>query len=172
MDNINWKTTPNSVNWTIETKELNSPLRVRFKKLYPDAVTPTYAKSGDAGLDLTAYSSTFDSKYIECHVVGRQYIEYGTGIAIEIPTGYVGLIFPRSSVSTRDGLYLRNSVGVIDSGYRGEIKLRFSESKQAYQKGDKIGQLIILPYPTISLEEVESLSETDRGIGGFGSTTA
>ena len=128
--------------------------------MYVDAVKPSYAKDGDAGLDLTATHMTWEENFIE----------YGTGIAVEIPEGYVGLVFPRSSVSKRENFYLKNSVGVIDSGYRGEIKLRFNKSEEHYGAGEKIGQLIILPYPTIYLEEVNELSSTDRGQGGFGST--
>lgn len=153
-----------------EYEKSNNVLKVKFKKLYENAVTPSYAKNGDAGLDLTATHMTFDENFIE----------YGTGIAVEIPEGYVGLIFPRSSVSKKENFYLKNSVGVIDSGYRGEIKLRFNggshnadhdENKgNYYQPGEKVGQLIILPYPTVQLEEVAELSSTDRGEGGFGST--
>ena len=143
-----------------EYTESNNSLKVRFKKLYENAVTPSYAKNGDAGLDLTAISAVFEESYIQ----------YGTGIAVEIPEGYVGLVFPRSSVSKKENFYLKNSVGVIDSGYRGEIMLRFNLSESRYHIGEKIGQLIILPYPTIQLEEVEELSSTDRGQGGFGST--
>ena len=160
MNGKNWWSTPDGVKF--EVGESDNRLKVRFKKLHPDAVTPTYAKDGDAGLDLTAYVvTTFKD---------TPYIEYGTGIAVEIPKGYVGLIFPRSSVSKLENFYLKNSVGVIDSGYRGEIKLRFNRDKEFYSAGDKIGQLIILPYPTIYLEEVEELSVTDRNEGGFGST--
>lgn len=143
-----------------EYTQSQNKLKVKFKKLYVDAVTPSYAKDGDAGLDLTATHMTFDENFIE----------YGTGIAVEIPEGYVGLVFPRSSVSKRENFYLKNSVGVIDSGFREEIKLRFNKSEEHYGAGEKIGQLIILPYPTIYLEEVEELSSTDRGQGGFGST--
>ena len=149
-----------SENVSYEYTQSTNSLKVRFKKLYEDAVTPSYAKNGDAGLDLTATHMTFDENFIE----------YGTGIAVEIPEGYVGLVFPRSSVSKKENFYLKNSVGVIDSGYRGEIKLRFNQSDSHYQAGEKVGQLIILPYPTIQLEEVEELSSTDRGQGGFGST--
>lgn len=141
-------------------------MKVKIKKLHPDAVIPKYAKPGDAGLDLVAidYSET------------SRYKEYKTGLAIEIPEGYVGLIFPRSSISKTE-LILRNCVGVIDSGYRGEICLRFltvsapfMEVESTYDIGDKVGQLIILPYPQIEFEEVDELSSTDRGEGGFGST--
>lgn len=161
-----WSTWPSNIKF-VASQPQNS-LKVRFKKLYKDAVVPSYAKEGDAGLDLTANYMTFEENFIE----------YGTGIAVEIPEGYVGLVFPRSSVSKKENFYLKNSVGVIDSGYRGEIKLRFNNGSHIansagvnyYQRGEKIGQLIIMPYPTIQLEEVEELSSTDRGVGGFGST--
>ena len=157
MNGRNWWTTPDGVKFQVGNE---NKLTVRFKKLYEDAVVPSYAKPGDAGLDLTANNMTREENFIE----------YGTGIAVEIPEGYVGLVFPRSSVSKKENFYLKNSVGVIDSGYRGEIKLRFNQSDSHYQAGEKVGQLLILPYPTIQLEEVEELSSTDRGQGGFGST--
>jgi dUTP pyrophosphatase len=143
-------------------------MKVRFKKLTPKAVTPSYAKPGDAGLDMTAIASTIDNHY--------GFIEYNTGISVEIPEGYVGLLFPRSSVSKTD-LILTNCVGVVDSGYRGEIKFRYKMPPKAYfaglkrfQEGDRIGQLVVMPYPTIEMEEVNELSETERGDGGYGST--
>jgi dUTP pyrophosphatase len=138
-------------------------MKVRFKKLSEKAATPSYAKPGDAGLDLVAISKT------DCD----SYIEYGTGIAVELPEGYVGLVFPRSSISSKS-LALSNSVGVVDSGYRGEIKFRFKATPtfhpHHYEVGDKIGQLVIMPYPQIELEEVLVLNETVRGTGGFGSS--
>ena len=151
-----------SENINYEYTQSQNSLKVRFKKLSKYAVAPLYAKDGDAGLDLTAHTLT-DFK-------DEPFIEYGTGIAVEIPQGYVGLVFPRSSVSKKENFYLKNSVGVIDSGYRGEIKLRFSRSEDRYEAGEKVGQLIIIPYPTIYLEEVQELSSTERGEGGFGST--
>lgn len=136
---------------------------VRFKKLSERAVTPQYAKPGDAGMDMVATSL----------VKNEVFYEYGTDIAVEIPEGYVGLVFPRSSISKTKQI-LANHVGVVDSGYRGEIKFRFKkldwDSGEVYNVGDKIGQLIIIPYPTIELEEVSELSETNRGDSGFGST--
>jgi dUTP pyrophosphatase len=135
---------------------------LKVKKLNKNSVLPSYAKKGDAGMDLTAVSL---SKTI-------QYYEYGTGLAVEIPYGYVGLVFPRSSISKTDH-FLRNSVGVIDSGYRGEIKLRMSLpalGEKQYKVGEKIGQLMIIKLPWVDIEEAEKLSETDRGDGGFGST--
>lgn len=140
-------------------------LKVKVKKLVPHAFMPERAHQSDAGLDLRAIDSYKNYDF--------GYIEFGTGLAVEIPEGHVGLIFPRSSISKTSHL-LKNSVGVIDSGYRGEIKFRmtFEDSKEdmEYQFGDKIGQLIILPYPKVELEEAEELSNTVRGDGGFGST--
>jgi len=156
-------------------------MKVKFKKLSEDAVLPSYAKTGDAGMDIT---TTSDGKATACEDPRSlwYYIEYKTGLAVEIPEGYVGLVFPRSSVS-KTALTLANSVGVIDSGYRGEICLRFKVdygviheaetfkgAAADYKKGDRVGQLIIVPYPTIEPEFVDELSASERGSGGFGST--
>lgn len=137
-------------------------VKVKFKKLNKRAEIPFYAKDGDAGMDLVATTLVRTSKFFE----------YGTDLAMEIPKGYVGLLFPRSSISKTDH-FLRNSVGVIDSGYRGEIKLRMSIpalGETEYLIGDKVGQLILMKLPWVEIEEVEELSDTDRGEGGFGST--
>ncbi len=138
-------------------------LKVRFKKLVENAVMPTYKTVGAAGMDIT----TIRTEVID---YGNQLKAY-TGIAVEIPKGYVGLLFPRSSIS-QTGLILANSVGVVDSGYRGEIKLRFKWIKGAkqYNVGDRIGQLVILPYPIIELLEVDELTQTARAAEGFGSS--
>lgn len=140
---------------------------VKIKRLNKDAVIPTYSKVGDAGMDLTATSVEYTNDYIS----------YKTGLAFEIPKGYVGLLFPRSSNSKKD-LLLTNSVGVIDSGYRGEIELRFKgithksdkETFTFYEKGDRVGQIMIIPYPQIEFIETDELSDSERGEGGFGST--
>ena len=161
---------------------------VKIKKLHPDAVIPQYAKNGDAGMDLTAVSMTSDEFGNIC---------YGTGLAFEIPEGYVGLVFPRSSIF-KSNLNLSNSVGVIDSGYRGEVSFKFNVIHNVspwlkflwqkymkkdpvnvtintlgfnkYKVGDRIGQIIIMPYPQIEFEEVLELSETERGTKGYGSS--
>ena len=141
-------------------------MKVLFKKLKKQAVTPSYAKDGDAGLDITAISR--DIVITEDY----EYIEYGTGLAFEIPVGYVGLLFPRSSISKKD-ILLSNAVGVIDSGYRGEVSFRFKRlawDSAIYNVGEKIGQLVILPYPQIQLEQAKELSETERGENGYGSS--
>ena len=138
-------------------------MKVKIKRLHENAVIPVYAKPGDAGLDLVATKIiSFD----------KEQVVYGTGLAIEIPEGYVGLVFPRSSIRKYEQ-YLSNSVGVIDSGYRGEIQATFNSRFYAdvkYKVGDKIAQLIIIPYPYINFEEVDTLSETERADGGHGST--
>jgi len=138
---------------------------VKIKKLHPDAVVPKYAKEGDAGMDLTATWMKFDHE--------RKIVTYGTGLSLEIPPWHVGLIYPRSSVYKKS-MILANHVGVIDSGYRGEIIFKFrvtnSDWQDIYDIGDRIGQLIITPYPKIDFVEVDKLTPTDRGDGGYGST--
>ena len=141
-------------------------MKVRIKKLNENAVIPTYAKDGDAGMDLVATSiiSTTSTQ-----------ITYGIGLAMEIPKGFVGLIFPRSSVR-KTRLMLSNCVGVIDSGYRGELQATFNKinqdsvSENDYKVGDRIAQIMIIPHPDIQFEEAGELSDTERGEGGFGST--
>lgn len=139
-------------------------LQVKIKKLKDNAVIPKYSKPGDAAMDLTVTeiisNTTFD-------------ITYGFGVAIEIPKGFVGLIFPRSSVRNQD-LILSNCVGVIDSGYRGEIQATFKKTQGldsiSYKVGERAAQIMILAYPQIEFIESDTLSETERSDGGFGST--
>lgn len=139
-------------------------MKVGIKKLHPDAVIPKYAKTGDAGLDLTAVEIINSDGF---------QVTYKTGLAFEIPLGFVGLLFPRSSVRNYQ-LDLSNAVGVIDSGYRGEIQFTFNKlagiPSKKYEVGDRIGQLIIMPYPEIELVELDTLSSSERGEGGFGSS--
>lgn len=140
-------------------------MRLHFKKLNPKAVLPTQAHATDAGLDLTATSGRFNPT--------NQVWEYGCGLAVEIPEGYVGLLFPRSSVY-RTGMVMSNCVGVIDSGYRGEIMAKFyesdSENTKPYGRGERFAQLVIVPIPRIEAYLVDRLSDSDRGEGGYGST--
>lgn len=139
----------------------NDLLEVKLTKTHPDAITPTYAHSSDGGMDLTAV--TMDSSK-------EEYVEYDTGISLAIPNGFVGLVYPRSSISKYD-LILANHVGVIDSSYRGSIKLRFrAGGENIYKVGDRIAQLIIIPRPQVSFNVVEELDETQRQEGAFGST--
>jgi dUTP pyrophosphatase len=140
---------------------------VKVKKLHENAVVPSYSKPGDAGMDLTITSVLSETK---------THVTYGFGVAMEIPFGYVGLVFPRSSIRKYD-LALTNCVGVIDSGYRGEIQATFKknnwlkqDASEKYNVGDRGAQIIILPYPQVFMVESDELSDTERGTGGFGST--
>lgn len=169
-------------------------MKVKIKKLNPNAVTPTYATDGSAGIDICVTSHDVDEN--GCDV-------YGTGIAVEIPKGYVGLVFPRSSIAKKR-TRLTNCVGVIDSDYRGEIMAKFKpdvitmnplkvwlswfspikrffkkcesdvvyvhDDSNSYMIGEKTIQLIIVRIPRIEWEEVDELSQTGRGDGGFGHT--
>ena len=139
-------------------------MKVKIKKLHPNAVKPKYAKESDAGMDLVATTIISNTTF---------QVTYGIGLAIEIPDGMVGLIFPRSSIRNTE-LMLSNSVGVIDAGYRGELQATFNKlsglDSIAYKVGDRIAQIIIVPHPIIQIVEVDELSESSRGIGGFGST--
>lgn len=141
----------------------NNDLVIKVKKLHENAVIPSYSKPGDAGMDLTI---------TEIKENNFRQISYGFGIAMEIPFGYVGLVFPRSSIKNQD-LLLSNCVGVIDSGYRGEIQSTFKKtdpSEKFYNIGERGAQIIILPYPQVFMVESNELSDTERGTGGFGST--
>jgi dUTP pyrophosphatase len=136
-------------------------MKVKIKKLHPKAVIPNYAKAGDAGMDLVITSIINENK---------EDISYGFGLSMEIPEGFVGLVFPRSSIRKYD-LFLSNAVGVIDSGYRGELQATFKKTGlHKYEVGDRGAQIMILPYPEIEFEEVDELSNTERGECGFGST--
>lgn len=137
---------------------------VKIRKVHPDAVLPERAHPTDAGMDVTAISMEMT----------EDYIEYDTGLQFQLPAGYVMLIFPRSSNSKKD-LLMCNSVGILDACYTGNLKFRFKLTTEGYTEkiynpGDKIGQIVILPYPEVNFIETENFDETDRGSGGFGST--
>lgn len=166
-------------------------MEVKIKKVHPKAVIPTYATEYSAGMDLTAVSVEID-KY------GNKV--YHTGLAFEIPKGYAGFIFPRSS-NAKKNLWLTNSVGIIDADYRGEVTLKYKTSLRAlktfktwlkvcfgkikdndsidvlnvwdnedYKEGERVGQIVIMPFPQVEFVEVDILSETARNTGGYGST--
>lgn len=152
-------------------------MKVKIKKLVPEAVIPAYAKPGDAGMDLTAVKVEYD-RVSKCFI-------YHSGLAFEVPEGHVMLLFPRSS-NRKTEAYLTNSVGVIDSGYRGEVMACFKrrdndvfpehkdtfiiEHQAPYKVGDRFAQVMIIPYPQIEFDEADELSDTERGAGGYGST--
>lgn len=140
--------------------------QLQVKALVANAKLPTRAHPNDAGLDLYAHSETKDPQ-------GR-FVEYDTGIAVAIPEGYVGLLCPRSSISNTS-LMLRNSVGILDSGYQGPITFRFKRLPDCkglhfYNIGDRIGQLVIVPILLLDPVFVDELPKSDRGTGGYGST--
>jgi len=141
-------------------------MQVKFKKMYENSVLPSYAEPGAAGLDCVAAKINMT----------KQYIEYDLGFAVEIPDGHVGYLVPRSSVSKKE-LTLANSVGVIDSSYRGVVSMRFKYPKGfpiakdlIYEVGDRVGQIMILPIPKVQVVEAAELSTTQRGDGSYGST--
>lgn len=143
-------------------------MQVKVKKLNDSAVIPKYATDGSAGLDLTAVSekAVFEN--------GIAYVEYGTGLSFEVPPGHCALLLPRSSVTSNTTLVLGNSVGLLDADFRGEVKFRFKNllpsGNKKYKIGERIGQILVVPYPKIELVETEELSDTERSTGGWGST--
>ena len=141
--------------------------KVNIKKLNEKATIPTYGSEFSAGADL--YALADEAITIEA---GKTVLVH-TGVAMEIPTGYVGLIFARSGLATKRALAPANKVGVIDSDYRGEIMVALhnhgSEPKTV-ENGERIAQLVLVPYLAAEFDEVDELSDTVRGEGGFGST--
>lgn len=141
-------------------------LDVNIKLSHPNAVLPTYAKDGDAGMDMVVTEILWET---------NTQIAYGTGVHLEIPPHHFGFILPRSSIKDYD-LTLSNSVGFIDPQYRGEIKAVFNKKNtmdsgdKFYKVGERCCQLVILPYPTVNLVLQDELNETERGVGGFGHT--
>ena len=137
-------------------------MKIRFKKLSPEAQTPFHGSELAAGWDLTA---------ISLEDGGNGVVTYRTGLAVEIPENHAGLLFPRSSIYRR-GQILTNCVGVIDADYRGEIRFMFKRlgDGERYSPGERIGQLVVVPVPQVEWEEVQELSETERGMNGYGST--
>lgn len=150
-------------------KEIAEKLKhtVKIKKLSPNAQIPTKGSEYSAGYDLRACID--DVVTIDAHST----VKIGTGLAIEIPHGYFGAVFARSGLATRNGLRPANCVGVCDSDYRGEYIVAIHNDfdyPRMIQPGDRIAQLVIMPYLSVYFHEVDELSDTDRGDGGFGST--
>lgn len=142
---------------------------VRIRKLNDDAVIPTRGSSAAAGYDL--YADVPDVITIQPHTTEK----IGTGIAMEIPDGTFGAVFARSGLATKQGLRPANAVGVIDSDYRGEIVVALHNDTDFVRQimpGERIAQIVIIPFLPVSFEAVDSLTDTDRGAGGFGSTGA
>ena len=142
---------------------------LKIKKLDEKAIIPTYGTEYSAGADLYALLDE------DLEIKPGETIMIKTGLAMAIPTGYAGLIYARSSLGSKKGLAPANKVGVIDSDYRGEIKVPlFNQSKetQIISKNERIAQIIFTPYLKVNFQETDELDDTTRGTGGFGSTNA
>ena len=147
--------------------ETMEKLIVRIKKLLPDAKLPAYGSEFAAGADLYALTEA------PLRIGPGETAVVHTGLAAEIPAGFVGLIYARSGLATKKGLAPANKVGVIDADYRGEIRVALhnhSKYEQSVEPFERVAQLVIAPYVAAAYEEAEELSETVRGEGGFGST--
>lgn len=142
-------------------------MSIKIKRLNENAVIPTRGSIGAAGFDLYACADNTIT------ILAGETVKIGTGLSIAIPCGYFGAIFARSGLATKKGLRPANCVGVADEDYRGEYIVALhndSNITQTVEPGERIAQLIILPYGMAEFEEVDSLDETERGSGGFGST--
>ena len=142
-------------------------MEIKIKRLNKRAKIPTFGTKFSAGADL------YCAEEHEISVCSGQKCSIGTGISMEIPEGYVGLVFARSGLACKNGLRLCNSVGVIDADYRGEIKVVLhndSEYVREIKPGERVAQMIVMPYPKVSFIEAEELSDTVRGESGFGGT--
>jgi dUTP pyrophosphatase len=140
-------------------------VNVKVKRLHPDVEIPQYATPGSAAVDLRSMTSGF--------ILPSERAQIPTGLQLEIPEGYVGLVFARSGNAWNHGVCLANGVGVIDSDFRGELKVLLQNNGHApfeIKKGDRIAQLAIMPVLNTEFIEVDNLGETSRGDGGFGST--
>ena len=143
-------------------------MKVNFKKLDVNAKVPTYGSSYSAGADLYALTNGETITFLP----GETKIIH-TGIAMEIPEGYAGLIYARSGIANKRGLAPSNKVGVVDADYRGEIMVSLhnhSNETQEISDGERVAQMVIAPFLAVEYNEVEELTDTERGTGGFGST--
>ena len=140
-------------------------MNIKVKKLKPGATVPTMGSKFAAGADL------YSAEDADVVIAPSETKFIGTGLAMEIPEGYVGLVYARSGLACKRGLAPANKVGVVDSDYRGEIKVALhnhGKEAQTVEKGERIAQMVIAPYLSVNYEEADELSETERGEGGFG----
>lgn len=157
-------------------------ISLKVKRVHPDAIIPQYQKDGDACFDLHCISGALLGPHEHNGLDGKgQSVEFRTGLAFEVPPGYGMFIFSRSGHGFNHGVRLANCVGVIDSGYRGEVKVKLHLDVQVHWRegrhygvmaGDRIAQAMLLPIPMVRFVEVDELSDSERGAGGFGSTGA
>lgn len=144
-----------------------SVVNVKIKKLYEDTILPTRADNGSAGMDLYAHLNNDYMRVIKPHTTEM----ISVGFAMETPNNTYGAIFARSGLASKKGLRPANAVGVVDSTYRGEVFVALhndTDKTQQIMNGDRIAQMIIMEYPTVGIIETDTLSETERGNGGFG----
>jgi len=143
-------------------------MQIPVVRLHPDAVLPTFAHEGDAGSDLVAVA--------DATLAPGDRVMIPTGFAMALPMGYAGFVLPRSGLAAKHGVTCANAPGLIDAGYRGEIKVALVNfdptATYEVKAGDRIAQLVILAVPTFAFHEVTALDETERGVGGFGSSGA
>jgi dUTP pyrophosphatase len=141
-------------------------MELPFRKLKPEAPLPSYARPGDAGLDLAAA--------VDAEIGPGERVMIPTGVAVAIPPGHAGLVLPRSGLASREGLTLANSPGLIDAGYRGEVTCAVvnldRERTVSIKRGDRIAQLVIVAVPSVEPNWTEELPPSERGEGGFGSS--
>lgn len=141
-------------------------MEIRFRKLDDAATLPVRAHEGDAGLDLHAAESA--------HIGPGERWQVRTGLAVEIPAGHAGLVLPRSGLALKHGISLVNAPGLIDAGYRGEVGVLLLNNDPAdifrIEPGDRIAQLLVVPFAELIPVEVDQLPDSDRGVGGFGSS--
>lgn len=141
-------------------------MSLRVRRLHPDAVLPTRAYAGDAGLDLYALE--------DATLAPGQRVRVRTGIAIELPAGHAGLVVPRSGLAARHGIAVVNAPGIVDEGYRGEVQVLLlnTDREEAFtvQAGDRIAQLVVVAVATPEVVEVAELADSERAAGGFGSS--
>lgn len=146
---------------------MTAPTALRVQRLHPDAVMPVRQHPGDAGFDLVATEAA-------TLVAGGGRAVIGTGIAIEVPEGFTGLVCPRSGLAARHGIGVVNGPGVVDAGYRGEVRVVLYNSDPDHdfevRVGDRIAQLVVMPVLTVPVEEADDLSVAERSAAGFGST--
>jgi dUTP diphosphatase len=141
-------------------------MELPFRKLRPEAPLPSYARPGDAGLDLAAA--------VDAEVGPGERAMIPTGVAVAIPPGHAGLVLPRSGLASREGLTLANSPGLIDAGYRGEVTCAVvnldRQRAVSIKRGDRIAQLVIVAVPQVEPNWTDELPPSERGEGGFGSS--
>lgn len=165
----------NGITTKVVANDINFKDTIKVKKMTPDAIFPSYAHSTDAGMDLHAIAVEAPGTVIvaTCILQPGMTAKVHTGIAVKLPHGTFGGIYPRSGLATKTGLAPANMVGIVDENYTGEIIValhNYSNEPQAFAIGDRIAQLVVQPVVHCTVTQVTDLPDTDRGADGFGST--